>query len=162
MTWYHPRMTNSDLTRQFSFEEDWGDPRACLPMAVRYKLDTAGIKLQLEEWAEISDEDRRALLAWPFDSERDVLKFAERMNSLVKSRAGREPGVFVPGDQPEWLDPQRMPEAVQERAETLGVTMSTAQWSRLSPLQRFALVKLSLPKYSPERLRPALEEFGIA
>jgi hypothetical protein len=42
------------------------------------------------------------------------------------------------------------------------VAFSLAHWARLSPLQRFALVKLSRPKYDTERIRPALEEFGVA
>jgi hypothetical protein len=155
-------MTDSDLTRQFSFEEDFDDPRACLPMAVRYKLDTAGIKLRMEDWAQIADEERRALLAWPCASESDVPEFAERVTSLVKSRTGHAPDVFVPSDRPEWLDAERVPEAVHARAAALGMTVSPAHWARLSPLQRFTLVKLSRPKYDLERLRPALEEFGLA
>ena len=156
------RMTNSELTRQFLFEDDSGDPRACLPMAVRFKLDTAGIKLHLEDWAQISEEERRALLAWPCASQSDVAEFAERITSLLKSRTGRAPDVFAPADRPEWLDPERLPEAVHARAAALGVTLSLAHWAGLSPLQRFALVKLSRPKYDPEKLRPALEEFGAA
>jgi hypothetical protein len=131
-------------------------------MAVRYKLDTAGIKLQLEEWAQISEEERRALLAWPCASESDVAAFAKRMTSILESRTGHAPNVFSPLDHPEWLDPNRLPEAVHARAAALGVPLSPDHWARLSPLQRFALVKLSRPKYDPERLRPALKEFGFA
>src|SRR5688572_27548844 len=155
-------MTDGEMTRQFSFEDDFEDPRACLPMAVRYKLDTAGIKLRIEDWAQISDDERRALLAWPCASENDVAGFGERITSILKSRTGQAPDVFVPHERPEWLNAERLPEAVHARAAALGVALSPTQWARLSPLQRFALVKLSRPKYDPERLRPALEEFGVA
>ncbi|HET9887123.1 MAG TPA: nitrate reductase associated protein [bacterium] len=54
---------DDELTCYFGFEEDMHD--ACLPMAVRYKLDTAGIKLHLKEWAGLPKKEQDALLAWP-------------------------------------------------------------------------------------------------
>jgi hypothetical protein len=111
-------MNPDDLTQHFSFEKKGGD--TCLPMAVRYKLDTVGIKLHLEEWARLTEEERRTLLTWPCASEQDAAGFAERLTSLLESRTGRAPEVFAPLDHPEWLDSQRLPEAVQARAAALG------------------------------------------
>lgn len=34
----------------FAFESDFVDSLRCIPMVVRYKLDTCGIKLKLPEW----------------------------------------------------------------------------------------------------------------
>jgi hypothetical protein len=155
-------MTDDELTRLFAFENDFGDRLACLPMAVRYKLDAAGIKLHLKEWTGLPDGQRRELLAWTCASEKDLSGFAERIKTLVEARTGRAPDVFAPVEHPEWLDGRRVPQAVHERAEALGITLSLVDWARLTPLQRFALVKLSRPKHDAQKLRPALEEFGVA
>jgi hypothetical protein len=151
-----------ELTQVFKFEEDLGDRLACLPMAVRYKLDAAGIKLHLKQWVGLPEDERRKLLGWPFTSKADVATFAKEITALLQAHAGSAPDVFDPVEHPEWLDSDRLPEAVRARGEALGVTLSPSHWARLSPLQRFALVKLSRPKHDAAKLRPALEEFGAA
>jgi hypothetical protein len=125
-------------------------------------LDAAGIKLQLKQWARLPVEDRRALLSWPFASKDDLARFAERIRSLVES--GHDPAleVFTPSERPEWRQLEPIPDAVKNRALDLGLALSPPQWEKLSPLQRFALVKLSAAKHDAEKLRPALEEFGVA
>ena len=155
-------MKNDELTRQFKFEEDLAEGNACLPMAVRFKLDTAGVKVQVQEWVGLPEEERQALLAWPCDSKEDVTRFAERITSLVEAHTGNAPDLFTPLDYPEWRDPESLPEAVRARALELGVTLTSDRWAMLSPLQRFALVKLSRPKHDAAKLRPVLEEFGLA
>lgn len=74
---------------------------------------------------------------------------------------GKDPAleVFTPS---EWGQLAQLPDAVRNKTLDLGLTLSPLQWEKLSPLQRFALVKLSAAKHDAEKLRPALEEFGVA
>ncbi len=150
-----------ELTHIFAFEFDFGERLICLPMAVRYKLDTAGIKLHLKEWVSLSEEQRHEFLAFPFRRAEDVEAFASRVNAVVEARGGRPPDTFSPAAAPEWLDAAQVPEAVRVRSAVLGLSVPVAHWQRFSPLQRFALIKLSRPKHDAEKLRPALAEFGV-
>lgn len=147
---------NDELTQLFAFEDDFGDRLACLPMAVRYKLDTAGIKLHLKEWVGLPEDERRELLAWRCNTADDVRTFAARLTSVIEARTGRAPDRFAPSERPEWLDEEHVPDAVAWAA-ALGVKLSSAHWKRLTPLQRFALIKLSRPKHDAKKLRHALE-----
>ncbi|MEB3325220.1 MAG: nitrate reductase associated protein, partial [Cyanobacteriota bacterium] len=51
----------------FRFEADFAGDLRCLPLAVRRKLDLAGVKLKLVHWHGLSDDERQRLLAWPDD-----------------------------------------------------------------------------------------------
>jgi hypothetical protein len=152
--------TADELKQLFAFEADFGDRLVCLPMAVRYKLDTVGIKLHLKEWVGLSEEQRREFLFWPLACPADATAFAARVSDVVKAR-GRAPDTFLAAAAPEWLDSEQVPEAVRARGVALGLTVSAEHWRRFSPLRRFALIKLSRPKHDAEKLRPALKEFGV-
>ena len=52
----------------FDFEKDFADSLRCIPMAVRYKLDSVGVKLKLTYWNQFSQAERQVLLAWPWES----------------------------------------------------------------------------------------------
>jgi hypothetical protein len=43
----------------------------------------------------------------------------------------------------------------------MGVDLHTQQWSQLTPLQRFALMKLSRKGHENKNFYPALQEFGL-
>lgn len=51
--------------RCFAFEDDFVADLRCLPMAVRRKLDLAGVKLRLSHWNALTAGERAELLAWP-------------------------------------------------------------------------------------------------
>jgi hypothetical protein len=48
----------------FDFEADFTADLRCIPMAVRRKLDLAGVKLKLQHWSELDEAERAELLAW--------------------------------------------------------------------------------------------------
>ncbi|MGA9379085.1 MAG: nitrate reductase associated protein, partial [Phormidium sp.] len=55
-------MTN---TKIFQFEADFVNNLRCIPMVVRYKLDTCGIKLKLSHWNHFNLAEREALVDLP-------------------------------------------------------------------------------------------------
>jgi hypothetical protein len=57
--------------------------------------------------------------------------------------------------EPVWLQDQVVP-------PDLAATITLSQWQRLTPLQRFALIKLSRPGHEHRNLPLALREFGLA
>jgi hypothetical protein len=140
----------------FNFEQDFQETLHCIPMAVRCKLDVAGIKLKLGEWLKLSEEERGELLSSPSEV------FAERVRHLVEAKTGQRPGILeVPKTLP-WEDVSQIPSDLLSKAQTEGVPLTLSVWAVLSPLQRFALIKLSRPSHENKNFQPACREFGLA
>jgi len=121
----------------FSFEAEFTADLRCIPMAVRRKLDLAGLKLKLVHWTELTEAERQALLAWSDDPE----AIANLHDHLVQRTAELSPGPATPLPAPlhePWQQPEAWPDTVQ----------------------RFALVKLSHPGHEHRNLPRALAEFG--
>ena len=63
---------------------------------------------------------------------------------------------------PAWLNETLIPEQLQAVAlDRANLSLSSEQWRSLSPLQRFALIKLSRPGHESHNFIPALKEFGL-
>jgi len=86
----------------------------------------------------------------------------ETLLALIDAHS-HEPPVRLPvASRPAWEHAGRVPEQVIAWAAKVGVPAPSArQWRRLSPLQRFALLKLSLPGHDNDNFVPALREFGL-
>lgn len=151
----------SDLNSFFQFEADFVDSLRCIPMQVRYKLDTCGIKLKLEHWHRFTEEERTALVATPCTTEAEVAGYGDRLQTLVMQHT-EAPAKELPIDpHPPWLQTEAVPETVQAQAQTCNIAISTEAWQQLTPLQRFALCKLSRPSHENRNFLPALQEFGL-
>jgi hypothetical protein len=137
----------------FGFEGDLdhgGLP--CVPMAVRMKLDQAGVKLDLRAWLGFSEDERRELLAAAGGP-----AFRERVRVLA-SRTGNLPKDLLVPALPPWEE--KLPPAdLARKAADEGVPLD--KWADLSPLQRFALLKLSRPGHENRNFLPACREFGL-
>ncbi|GAB2767817.1 nitrate reductase associated protein [Rhabdobacter roseus] len=145
----------------FDFESDFVDTLRCIPMIVRYKLDTVRVKLQLAEWARLSDTDKETLAALPCESEADIARYRRYLLETVWERSHK-----VPKDlqvlHASWENRHEVPAEVQQKAhEWACPPLRAADWARLSLLQRFALVKLSRSGHEGENFPRALAEFGV-
>lgn len=145
----------------FQFEADFVDSLRCIPMSVRYKLDTCGIKLKLAQWNRFSREDCQRLVELPCTTPAEVHRYRGQLQTLVREKSGEEAKDLAIDPHPPWLQSHAVPSAVQERATAAGVLLSIDQWAALSPLQRFALIKLSQSSHEGSNFVPALQEFGI-
>lgn len=146
--------------RCFGFEADFTADLRCIPMAVRRKLDLAGVKLKLQHWGELADAEREALLAWPDDPdaiERLRLHLLQRTAGLSAGPARELPR---PIGEP-WQQGETVPAVLSESCDQLGLRLRQGGWSGLDELQRFALVKLSHPGHEHRNLPRALAEFGL-
>ena len=69
---------------------------------------------------------------------------------------------MVVAEDPPWAE-ERVPDQLARAATALGFPApSSAQWRKLSSLQRFALLKLSREGREHRNLGAALREFGLA
>ncbi|OLP18054.1 nitrate reductase associated protein [Leptolyngbya sp. 'hensonii'] len=149
------------MTQFFQFEADFVDSLRCIPMMVRYKLDTAGIKLKLQQWNQFTPADRQSLLDRPCNTESEVQVFQTSLQQLIQERTG-ETATELPIDpHPPWQNRSQIPQEVQAKAQAASVTITLEQWAALTPLQRFALIKLSQSSHEGGNFRPALREFGL-
>lgn len=145
----------------FNFETDFIETLRCIPMAVRCKLDTCGIKLKLAEWSRFSKGERDQLAELSCETEAEVQTYRHYLQNLVLQHTQALPDDFAVEMHPAWLNTKQLPENLAEKAQMLGVHIALEQWQKLTPLQRFALVKLSRPSHESKNFPHALREFGF-
>lgn len=153
--------SQSNVMTFFQFEADFVDSLRCIPMQVRYKLDTCGVKLKLPHWNQFSQAERQQLVDLPCATDTEVRAYRETLHRLVADHGGDRPSDLPIDPAPEWQNATVIPTSVQEQGNTFGVSLTLAQWASLTPLQRFALIKLSRSNHENRNFLPALKEFGF-
>ncbi|MCM1982286.1 nitrate reductase associated protein [Lyngbya confervoides] len=150
----------SDST-YFQFEEDFVASLRCIPMAVRYKLDTCGIKLKLDQWHHFTRQERQALVDRPCQDATEAADYRQFLTTLIQARSQSQAKTLPVEANPPWLNEAQIPESLQQKARREGAHLDIHQWQVLTPLQRFALIKLSQPSHESHNFIPALQEFGL-
>ncbi|MBD2386239.1 nitrate reductase associated protein [Cylindrospermum sp. FACHB-282] len=145
----------------FEFEADFIHSLRCIPMQVRYKLDTSGIKLKLSDWNQMTQEERQALLELPCITETDIQSYQNYLQQLILKRRGTPAEKLPIESHPAWLEPNTVPPSLQEKAQEIGVILTPQQWANLTPLQRFALLKLSRSGHENRNFPRAIAEFNL-
>ena len=145
----------------FQFEADFVDSLRCIPMQVRFKLDTCGIKLKLSHWSYFSPTDRQTLVERPCTTKTEIQAYREFLQQLVKKYSDAPADELPVEPYPAWMDATTIPLILQEKAEEIGVTITLQQWVALTPLQRFTLIKLSRPSHENKNFLPAMQEFNL-
>lgn len=153
--------TGSPVARQvFAFEADFASDLRCLPMAVRRKLDLAGVKLKLLQWHGLTAGERQRLLEWG-----DGAAAIQRLRTWLLERSatlpGGKAGSLEPATATVWQQREAWPAAVRHSCDQMHLTVREEGWRELDELQRFALVKLSHPGHEHRNLPRALAEFGL-
>ena len=146
----------------FLFEEDFIEKNIrCIPMIVRFKMDAAGIKLKLAEWAKFKPEERVELAIKKCSTGEEIATYKDYLAQLVATRAAHPPTLMEIDTNPEWSRLSEIPLSLLEKANEFGWVISIAQWSSLTNLQRFALLKLKRPGHENENFPIAMKEFGL-
>jgi hypothetical protein len=149
------------VTDFFQFEADFVDSLRCIPMQVRCKLDTCGIKLKLSDWNQMTTAERQALVELPCTTETEIQSYREHIQQLILQRTGIAAAKLPIEPHPAWLDSATVPPSLQEKAQEIGVTLTEQHWAALTPLQRFALIKLSRPGHESKNFKRAIAEFDL-
>jgi hypothetical protein len=144
----------------FQFEQDFVTSLRCIPMIVRYKLDTCGIKLKLHQWGEFTQADRQALVTEPCEGD-SITQYQALVRQMIADRTGETASELTIDATPPWLNDAIIPESVQAKATSVGVQLETYQWETLTPIARFALIKLSRSGHENNNFLPALQEFRL-
>jgi hypothetical protein len=144
----------------FDFEADFVDSFRCIPMSVRLKLDTCGVKVKLAEWGHFTKAECERLVELPCERLEEIAAYREYLKQLILSHTGHEPTLLALDPHPAWLDRQNIPSSIIDKASEIGVELTLTQWEQLTPLQRFALIKLTRSSHENHNFVPALKEFG--
>lgn len=145
----------------FDFEADFVSSLRCIPMQVRYKLDTCGIKLKLSDWNHMTKEERETLVELPCSTPTEIQAYQQYIQQLILQRTGTPAADLPIEPHPAWMDSNIIPTSIEEKARELGVTLTLQQWTALNPLQRFALLKLSRPGHENLNFPKAMAEFDL-
>lgn len=152
----------SEDLRIFEFEQDFAGSLQCIPMVVRFKLDHCGIKLSLEQWCRFTHVDRQQLVQFPCSTPNTKAVYRRMLADMIYTRAGQEAKEVRIDPAPEWANAEAVPAQLQRYASQAGLTPPTVtQWAGLSPLQRFALLKLTRAGHDNANFTPAMREFGV-
>jgi hypothetical protein len=149
------------MSEFFEFEADFVDSLRCIPMQVRLKLDTCGVKLKLPDWHHLHAEEREALVDLPCTTSSEINDYRQYLKQVVLNRSGTEPKDLPIDEHPLWLNRESIPEAVSEKADSVNLSITLEQWKDLTALQRFALIKLSLSSHENRNFLPAAREFNL-
>jgi hypothetical protein len=145
----------------FKFEADFVDSLRCIPMQVRMKLDTCGIKLKLTHWHQFTQQERQSLVEMPCTTAEEIATYRQYLQQLVMEHTGTPASELPVDTHPEWMDATAIPPSIQEKAQEFAVFLTSGQWEALTPAQRFALIKLSRPSHENKNFLPALKEFQL-
>ena len=149
------------MTHFFQFEYDFVNSLNCIPMQVRLKLDTCGVKLKLLHWNKFIKQERPALVEMPCTTTEEITAYEEYLQQLVVAHTGTAASKLAINPHPPWLNATIIPSSIDEKAQELGISITLSQWASLTPVQRFALIKLSRPSHENKNFLPALQEFGV-
>lgn len=145
----------------FRFESDYVESLRCIPMQVRYKLDTCGIKLKLHHWHHFTPAERQSLVDLPCTAESQIGLYRDHLQHLVLQHTGNAASTLPQPLEYPWHDREHVPESVQNKAADCNISLTTQQWAELTALQRFALVKLSRSGHENRNFGAALQEFQL-
>ncbi|WP_157584029.1 nitrate reductase associated protein [Spirosoma arboris] len=143
----------------FAFESDFVESLRCIPMVVRYKLDTCGIKLKLPEWVKLTIDDKARLATQPCYTPAEIAQYRLDLINLIQTRCHHQVSDLGTVDA-SWECLGEVPNEVLQKAlewECSPVTIQ--QWLQLDVLQRFALVKLSRSGHEGANFPRAIREF---
>ena len=145
----------------FQFEAEFIESMHCIPMIVRMKLDSCGVKLKLSHWNKFDKSECQTLIEMPCGTTEEASAYREFLQNMILQKTGETAKELAIAANPPWLDETIIPENLQSKASEFKVKVTLSQWQNLKPLQRFALIKLSSPSHESKNFLPALKEFKI-
>jgi hypothetical protein len=147
----------------FRFEEDFmEDNLRCIPMIVRLRLDTVGIKLPLRLWSRLNSAERTLLAVLSCNSAREQTEYKNILLTFGRKYSDELLAVLPVAANADWNREDCIPWTVREKFIQSGQEINPEQWRSLSALQRFALVKLSRPGHESKNFGKAIAEFGLS
>lgn len=111
------------MMREFMFEEEMPQSLACVPMAVRRKLDRVGVKIGLKQSQALGRGERLAICHLPIDheNERETLKLF--IAEAVEHACGEQAKTLPESERAIAEPPHTLPTEVAAAARAEGVRL---------------------------------------
>jgi hypothetical protein len=146
------------VLRRFKFEKDIYETLDCVPMAVRRKLDRAGIKISMSQWQALGRGERLAICHLPanLEEERDALSMF--ITEAVASTGQGAPKVLSEAERQIADPPHEPPEKLIQLAKDAGFELTPDTWHKLDEDERYVLTKLAAGQKVSADFPDALKE----
>ena len=141
----------------FHFEEDFTGNWRCIPLCVRRKLDLVGLKLKLNHWLCLSQQQRQELVDWADDAQA-LVRMRDHLQNCTRLMPDGTVNNLPPATMQPWQLTTHLPPLLSTAAARYGTPLSLDQWARITELERFALFKLARPGHDHHNLKAALNE----
>ena len=142
----------------FRFERD-DDPKGeWIPLAVRMKLDLAGLKISLADWQAFDEPTRDELIVHPDADDADIDSFTGALIAALNRYRRPAPSLLSQEKQQavaDWADAARCPVALAKALHTAG----GPAWGNLSRFGRYALHAV-VRKNDTEKLNAVIRELA--
>jgi hypothetical protein len=148
------------MMREFMFEEEMHQSLACVPMAVRRKLDRIGVKMGLKQWQALGRGERLVICHLPIDHENEGETLKLFIAEAVERACGEQPKTLAKSERAIAEPPHTLPAAVAAAARAEGVRLGQAAWERLDANERDARINLGGGARHSHNLAAALAEFA--
>lgn len=146
------------MIRRFKFEDEVHHNLACVPMAVRRKLDRVGVKVSLQQWQALAQHERLAICHLPTASDEECGVLRGFIEETVRARSGAATKALGDDVRRSAEPPAAPPARLIENAKAAGFTLSQAVWERLDGDERYALIKLGGAAERSHNFTAALHE----
>lgn len=153
-------MSRSDIDQArhcFAFEHDFIGNWRCIPLCVRRKLDLSGVKLKLNHWLALDQEQRQRLVDWA-DDPAALHQLRDHLRHHTRSMPDGMVADLPPAADQPWQRADQLPESLVVAAQRRAISLSVSDWAAISELERFALCKLARPGHDHHNLEAALTE----
>ena len=146
------------MFRRFSHEAEYYPQLSRVPLHVRMKLDTAGIKLSLRQWLDFSLEERNVLCHLPVEHREELEAFSGYLGFLCRKYDGKEAQAMPAESSRPWEDLGRLPERIAQKSQEQGPPVSLEEWRNWQPAERYALYKTAVSESEPEKFFAVLAD----
>ena len=128
-----------------------------IPMAMRFKLDAVGVKISLQDWLKLQENEKLSLIFHPFKTLDDHAKFLSELY-IVLERNGITKSCNEKVNLIEALE-GALPINIIEMANEYKIEINEDNWKGFDILQKYTLVKLSRPGHKNKNFEAAIKEF---
>jgi len=147
------------MIRRFKFEDEIYKTLTCVPMAVRRKLDSLGLKISLDQWQKLGRGERLAICHLPIESAEERDAIALFIDEVVRNRCGSAVKPLSEESRRAADPPASLPPILVTIAKAHGFELAQPVWDRLDEDERYALMKLGGGTETSHNFRAALLEF---
>lgn len=149
------------MFRVFRFEQKKTSVIETIPWSMQFKLEQMGISLSLEQWLQLTAQERWVLCHLPVRSRGERRCFRQYLEFLLK-RMGKEPSSSLSlkdkTDSKQWENLGEVPPAVCRAAARTGETLTIDAWIAMDDIERYVLF-CTASKGKDEIFSAALREF---